>query len=124
MKTIIKTVLTLLLLGIVLTNTAMAADDHETGKSFLQNQVDNMDPAIQPYGQLVADNIVAIFLFCGGVFLLIDSVMSSYKRKQGKTTEAAWYKNDTVETAKQLGLGIILFGIFVAVVKSKTIGLV
>lgn len=100
------------------------ADDNTTRESFLQTQVNNMDPVIQPYAQIVADNIVAIFLFGGAVFLLYDGLMASRKKKKGKTTEAAEYKNDTIETAKQLGLALVLFGIFVAVAKSKTLGLV
>jgi hypothetical protein len=121
----LKPFLLILFVSLALIGTAAAAEEeHTTGESFLQTQVDSMDPVIQPYAQLVADNIVSIFLFSGAVFLLYDGIMTSMKRKKGRTTEAAEHKNDTIETAKQLGLALILFGVFVAVVKSKTLGLV
>lgn len=125
MKLNTKRALLMLLLFGLLTNTAFAADDstHTTAKSFLQTQVDNMDPSYRPIGQLVADNIVAVFLFCGAAFLLYDGLQTSRKKKAGKTAEAAEHKNQLVETAKVLGLTLILFAVFVAAVKSNVIGL-
>ena len=77
-----KRIFILILVSSLLINTA-AADDkttHTTAKSFLQTQVDNMDPSYQPIGQLVADNIVALFLFFGAAFLLYDGLMTSRKK--------------------------------------------
>jgi len=125
MKLNTKRIFLLLLVSSLLVNTAAAADEttHTTAKSFLQTQVDNMDPSYQPIGQLIADNIVALFLFFGAAFLLYDGLMTSRKKKQGKTAEAAEHKNSLVETAKILGLTLVLFAIFVAATKSNIIGL-
>ena len=126
MKLNTKQIFSILLLSTLLINTAAAADDkttHTTAKSFLQTQVDNMDPSYQSIGQLVADNIVALFLFFGAAFLLYDGLMTSRKKKQGKTAEAAEHKNSLIETAKILGLTLVLFAIFVAATKSNIIGL-
>lgn len=123
-KTLVNILVSFCLLFFIGGNALAAADNEESGDSFLQTQVDNMDPIIKPYAQFVADNVVATFLFLGGVFLLHDGLQASRKKKQGKTTEAADYKNSTVETAKQLGLALVLFAVFVAAVKSDLINLV
>jgi len=121
----INRVVLILVFGLLLINTATAADDnkHTTAKSFLQQQVDSMDISYRPIAQMVADNIVAVFLFFGAIFLLYDGLMTSRKKKQGKTAEAAEHKNSLIETAKILGLTLILFAIFVAAAKSNIIGL-
>jgi len=105
-------------------NVLAAEHKEETGKSFLDQQVDKMNPIIRPYAQVIADNIVAIFLFFGGVFLLYDGLQASRKKKKGRTAEAAEYKNNTIETAKELGLALLLFAVFIAVPKSDLINLV
>lgn len=100
---------------------AAAAPGNDT---FLQNQVDDMDPIIQPYAQVVADNIIAFFLFFGGIILLFDGVMERKYRKKGKTNDAAEHKNNLIEDAVQLGTALLLFGLFVAAAKSDLLGLV
>jgi|GEM_PF-4986975 len=102
----------------------VAAADNTDRESFLQSQVDDMDPIIQPYAQFVADNLVAVFLFMGGCYLLYDGIMERRYRKKGKTNEAAEHKNNLIEDAGQLGLALVLFAIFVAAVKSDLVGLV
>jgi hypothetical protein len=125
MKLNINRPVLILVFCFLLVNTAAAADEnkHTTAKSFLQQQVDSMDPSYRPIAQMVADNIVAVFLFFGAIFLLYDGLMTSRKKKQGRTAEAAEHKNSLVETAKILGLTLVLFAIFVALTKSSVIGL-
>lgn len=121
----IKNILFIIGMILLLAGNASAGNVSEgAGASLLDTQVNNMDPSIQPYARFVSDNIVSIFIFIGGVSLLYYGAMSAAEKKKGHSQQAADHKNNTIEAAKQLGIALILFGIFAAIVKSPTFGLV
>jgi hypothetical protein len=95
----------------------------ESSGNVIDQAVNGMDPAIQPYARLVADNIVFLFVFLGGASLLYYGALSAAEKKKGHSQQAADYKKNTIEAFKQLGIALVLFGIFSAVVKSNSFGL-
>lgn len=130
-RNLFKTIFTAFLICSLFIGTAMAADDeeytisnHVKADSFMQKQVNNMDPAIQPYAQFVADNIVSIFILFIGAFIFYDAIMARISKSKGKTKDSAEHKHSQWETFSMAMVAIILFGIFAAVVQSKTFGLV
>ena len=120
MNRVKKGLLNLLIASLILLSIAGNA---VAANSFLQKQVDQMDESYRPIGQLVADNIVAIFGFAGAAFLLYDGIMVSRAKKDGKTGDAAYHENRLIYTAKILGLTLVLYTVFVAATKSSIIGL-
>lgn len=95
----------------------------ENGDSFLDEQVNKMDPAIQPFARIVANNLTLIFNFVGGAAILGFGLWAAIEKKRGHTQQAAEAKHTAVDVTKTLLIALVLFNIFVALCKSSTFGI-
>jgi hypothetical protein len=86
------------------------------GATFMSSVVGSLDPAIQPYAKIIADNIVLVFnlvIVCG---ILGYGALSAIQKKQGHTSQAADSKATAWDVFKKGAITLILFNVFVALV--------
>lgn len=93
------------------------------GESFLDAQVNNMNPAIQPYARVVADNLVLCFNFIGAAAILGFGLWGVIEKRRGHTQQAAEAKHSATDVVIGLIWALVLFNIFVALCKSSTFGI-
>lgn len=109
--------------NVVDTDTEEASDEDNNGDSFLDEQVNKMDPVVRPYARVIADNIVLFFNFIGAAAILGFGLWSTIEKRRGHTQQAADAKHSATDVAIRLIWALILFNIFVALCRSSTFGI-
>lgn len=118
MKRLIRIVMLASCLFFIGAGNAMAAE----GDSFLDEQVAGMNPAVRPFAQLLADNLVFCFNFLGGCAILGFGLYAVYQKKRGHTQNAADAKHTATDVACGLLWTMFLFNVFVALSRSGIFG--
>ena len=105
------------------TDTEDASEEDDSGDSFLDRQVNKMDPVVRPYAQVIADNLVLFFNFIGAAAILAFGLWATFEKKRGHTQQAADAKHSATDVTLKLIWALILFNIFVALCQSSTFGI-
>lgn len=114
------------LLLLALPITGMGAEETSkdgNGGSFLHDNAQGLDPAVRPFGVLLADNAVFIFNLVGGAAILLSGAIGTAQKRKGKLNQAAESKHLSWDITKGLLLTVFLFDMFIIVSNNAQFGL-
>jgi uncharacterized membrane protein len=72
----------------------------------------NLSPAIQPFANLVADNIVSLYFMAIGAGILIFAGLSLYERNRGHSQQASNHKNSSIDCFWTGVISLVLYYAF------------
>jgi hypothetical protein len=100
--------------GVILTSTNALAAQAQSGSSYLSSTISGLDPSIQPFAQLVADNIVLIFNFVIVCGILGYGAWAAIQKRQGHTSQAADARASAWDVLKVGVAALVMVNIFIA----------